>query len=109
MYFLFDFWAIDIHASTLVDRHVLPILLKLLSWEINSEDETLHRNTCAALNNMVTAEGFLDNLLLATGVEYIFNFLANNNNELYRNLLENCLVNIDTDGMFVVCLFLCMF
>merc|ERR1712096_194827 len=53
--------------------------------------------TCAALNNMVTADDFLDSFLSTLGVEAVFEFLKANKNDLYTNLLENCLINIEVD------------
>lgn len=87
----------DHHASLLVQKQSLPVLLQLLDWKCESMDDTLYRNTCAALNNMVTAESFLDEFLKARGVESIFAFLKVNNHDLYTNLLENCLINIEVD------------
>jgi ankyrin repeat protein len=87
----------DEHASVIVQKGALKILMKLLAWRAQ-EDETLYRNTCAALNNLVTAEGFLPAFLRAEGIECVYGFLAGNSNELYVNLLENCLINIDADS-----------
>jgi ankyrin repeat protein len=87
----------DEHASVLVSKNALSILMRLLEWKDENMDETLHRNTCAALNNLVTAEGFLDSFLKNQGIETLFAFLKDNSNELYSNLLENCLINIDAD------------
>jgi hypothetical protein len=95
----------DEHATTLVENDVIPVLLKLLLWEHkhnnsgnNPTTETLFRNTCAALNNLVTASEFLNKLLLSRGIEVLYKFLTlHKDNELYFNLLENCLVNIDCD------------
>jgi hypothetical protein len=95
----------DEHATTLVESDVIPVLLKLLLWEhkhnsnnSNPTTETLFRNTCAALNNLVTADEFLNKLLLSRGIEVLYRFLKlHKDNELYFNLLENCLVNIDCD------------
>merc|ERR1711976_3761 len=95
----------DEHATTLVESDVIPVLLKLLLWEhkhnsnsSNPTTETLFRNTCAALNNLVTADEFLNKLLLSRGIEVLYKFLQlHKDNELYFNLLENCLVNIDCD------------
>lgn len=89
----------DAHASLLVKHGALATLFNLLQWSCN-EDNTIYRNTCAALNNMVTAEHFLESLLHCRGVETLFDFLKNNEEELFTNLLENCLVNIDVDAKF---------
>ena len=87
----------DDYANTLVSKGAIKILLHLLSWKGSTVDDTLYRNTCAALNNMVTATMFLDSFLESSGVETIFEFLKLNQNDLYTNLLENCLVNIEVD------------
>ena len=99
----------DAHANTLVNRNALPILLKVLSWNngiLKSDNipadqqqqmETLFRNTCAALNNMVTGDEFIDSFLVSKGVETIYSFLNNNNSDLYNGLLENCLVHMECD------------
>jgi hypothetical protein len=98
----------DDFASAIVKKGALSILMKLLMWDRDNSnsssstgtvtgDDTLYRNTCAALNNLVTAQGFLDAFLRARGIEFVQDFLKHNNNELYTNLLENCLVNIDAD------------
>merc|ERR1711916_356513 len=100
----------DEHATTLVENDVIDVLLKLLLWEhqhnkiqqnnnnSNPTTETLFRNTCAALNNLGTAPEFLNKLLLSRGIEVLYKFLSlHKDNELYFNLLENCLVNIDCD------------
>merc|ERR1712096_78638 len=87
----------DDYANTLVSKGAIKILLNLLNWKGSTVDDTLYRNTCAALNNMVTATKFLDSFLESSGVETIFEFLKLNQNDLYTNLLENCLVNIEVD------------
>ena len=46
---------------------------------------------------MVTATDFLDHFLANLGVEAVFDFLNQNQNDLYTNLLENCLINIEVD------------
>ena len=46
---------------------------------------------------MVTADDFLDSFLSTLGVEAVFEFLKANRNDLYTNLLENCLINIEVD------------
>jgi hypothetical protein len=101
----------DVHANYLLQFKVLPTLLQLLHWKIpnnneninssqsgrNQLNETLHRNTCAAINNMVTADNFLEEFLKCRGIELVSSFLKENNNELYTTLLENCLVNVDSE------------
>jgi hypothetical protein len=101
----------DVHAKNLLQFKVLPILLQLLHWKIpnhtegnNSNDsthnllnDTLHRNTCAAINNMVTADNFLEEFLRCRGIESVSSFLKHTNNEMYISLLENCLVNVDSE------------
>ena len=90
----------DDFASILVEKGAISLLLKLLQWthsNTSNGDDTLYRNTCAALNNMVTAQNFLDVFLENCGVEAIFKFLKHNQNDLYTNLLENCLVSIEVD------------
>ncbi|ETO11605.1 hypothetical protein RFI_25771 [Reticulomyxa filosa] len=42
------------HAANLVKKQALGLLVGVLTWEVNKEEnEPLYRNTCAALNNMV--------------------------------------------------------
>lgn len=87
----------DDHATLMVKKNAIRILLQLLNWRGDNVDDTLYRNTCAALNNMVTATDFLDHFLGNLGVEAVFSFLTQNQNDLYTNLLENCLINIEVD------------
>eukprot|EP01083_Nonionella_stella_P026772 73715_1 len=87
----------DDHANTMVTKNSIRVMLQLLDWSGNHVDDTLYRNTCAALNNMVTATHFLDSFLESKGVETVFEFLNKNDNDLYSSLLENCLVNIEVD------------
>lgn len=97
----------DEFAETVVNMNALPIVLQLLKWE-RSGDDTLHRNACAALNNMVTAARFVDSFLEHKGVEQVYEFLQSNDKELYNNLLENCLVNMEVDvGQQTTSLHLC--
>jgi len=96
----------DLHAAKLIESGALEIILPLLQWyqqhteseeAENEEDETLFRNTCAALNNLVTAEGFLPAFLKCKGLETVLHFLKTYENEMYGGLLENCLASIDAD------------
>ena len=77
----------DEHATRMVQKGAIHILLQLLGWRGKSVDDTLYRNTCAALNNMVTADDFLDSFLSTLGVEAVFEFLKANRNDLYTNLV----------------------
>ncbi|ETO29639.1 hypothetical protein RFI_07482 [Reticulomyxa filosa] len=76
---------------------VLKILMTLLTWQV-TDDETIFRNTCAALNNLVSADGFLEHFLQARGIECVFEFFGHNSNDLYSSLLENCLVSVDANS-----------
>jgi hypothetical protein len=95
----------DDHGATLLQNDSLPVILQLLRWK--SEDvqdsaaaqseNTLHRNSCAALNNLVTANHFLDKILECNGIETVYTFLKATENQLFHNLLENCLNVLECD------------
>lgn len=90
----------DEHAAKLLTKGGLQVVLPLLDWNNKQkiEDETLFRNSCAALNNLVTAEGFLPAFIKARGLEIVLSFLKlNRDNEMFTGLLENCLATIDAD------------
>lgn len=103
----------DDHAETLLQYDALPVLLNLLQWESDNKDEqddsddedeprntieiTLHRNSCAALNNMVTAKAFVNKVLECNGLEAIYTFMNQTKNSLFINLLENCLTTLECD------------
>jgi hypothetical protein len=108
----------DEHASTLLVNDALPVLIQLLQWRFvgendsndeekenengnendNSVENTLHRNSCAALNNMVTAKFFIDKFLECNGIETVYSFIKHSKNELFINLLENCLTTMECDS-----------
>lgn len=107
----------DEHAETLLKYDALPVLCNLLKWKSDNDDSeeqqqdeqeeeaeernsveiTLHRNACAALNNMVTAQDFINKILNCNGLETIYNFLNKTKNNLFINLLENCLTTLECD------------
>jgi hypothetical protein len=106
----------DEHAETLLQYNALPVLLQLLRWkdntteknnndenseessnDTNSPETTLHRNSCAALNNMVTAKEFINKTLECNGIETIYTFVKNTENNLFTELLTNCLTTIECD------------
>jgi len=85
----------DDYAAKLIKHNALEIVLPLLKWE--QEEDTLFRNTCAALNNLVTAQGFLESFLRSKGLEIVLKFLEKHNDESFSGLLENCLATIDAE------------
>jgi hypothetical protein len=100
----------DDHAATLLQNDALPVVIQLLRWKSDNSEEseeddsessqnesTLHRNSCAALNNMVTADHFVDKILECNGVETIYSYLNDTKNDLFVQLLQNCLSAMGCD------------
>lgn len=95
----------DKYAEQLISEHnATTLLFDLLKSCMHSNQEnhgavngTLTRNLCAALNNIVSAKGFLSSFLECNGVETVFEFLEVNDNPLYSELLEQVLMQVDVD------------
>ena len=86
----------DSHVSTLLHNGALVVLLRILQ-KYNGGDDTLYRNTCAALNNIGTDDNYKSLMLKSGGVEIIFDFLKQTSNEEYESLLNNCLIAMDSE------------
>lgn len=98
----------DDFATMLVAKGAVPMLLQILKWDKSKVKETLYRNACSALNNLIDAESFIDSFLEHRALEVIRAFLdresesddSNPNtssNALCANLLQNCLMEIEVD------------
>ena len=94
----------DDFATMLVRKDAVRMLLEILKWDKEAAKDTLHRNACSALNNLIDARHFLDSFLEHRALEVIQSFLdrassENDDNALCANLLQNCLMEIEVDPL----------
>ena len=103
----------DEHAETLLKYDAVPVVCNLLQWKSDNEEQdvdmdeessqrlsvenTLHRNACAALNNMVTAPEFIHKILDCNGIETIYSFIKHTKNSMFLGLLNTCLTTLECD------------
>jgi len=94
----------DVYANTLVEQGALKSILQIVALALlPSAEDTLKRNICAALNNVVTASSYIPEFLRVKGVEVVYQLLEQNGTEdLYAQLLQNCLQTVDTNFAFEV-------
>ena len=95
----------DSTAVLMIARNVIPMLLQLMEWttdgDLDDLDDldTIHRNTCSALRNLVDADNFNDRFLRHCGVERVFAFLAQSASDRVVQFLTICLRNVGVHGL----------